>query len=255
MKNLLFSFILILYGIHVTAQEVEVNISADRPGMATGVDVMSQGKVQGEMGFEFGWGNENSITLPTTLFRYGILSFAEVRLQYDGTLAKETNILTDNTWKYHVEPICIGTKIRLYNGKKWIPEISFLANVTIPYTKECRDNQNVASQFYLLFHNQMNNRLSVDYNVGEEWSGTGDNPSTFLAICLGLSLVENVGAFVESYNYIQEQDGRTDFSPNVDFGFSYTPTNRIQFDLYSGFNCKEPKSNSYIGFGFAWLIN
>ena len=74
----LFSVSILLY-----AQD-EYVISADRPGMATGTDVMPFLKVQWGTGFESSWDGSPGFLLPTTMFRFGITHFAEIRLEYDG---------------------------------------------------------------------------------------------------------------------------------------------------------------------------
>ena len=71
MRKLLFAMLLLPLG--MVAQETEDSwMSPDRPGMATGTDVMPFKKVMWETGFEGDWVGAHSITLPTTMFRFGI---------------------------------------------------------------------------------------------------------------------------------------------------------------------------------------
>ena len=88
MKRFFLISLAIALAMGVSAQESATVISADRPGMATGVDVMPFKSVQWETGFQYDYSSgAHSITLPTTLFRLGITRFAEIRMEYDGTLA------------------------------------------------------------------------------------------------------------------------------------------------------------------------
>lgn len=232
----------------IQAQSDEICVSADRPGMATGAGVLDQGVVQWETGLEFGVGDEKYISLPTTMVRWGLTQFAEIRLQFDGAMNKS------DKWEYSVLPLTLGTKIKVFDGYKAVPQVSLMANLSIPSTKTQRDEIHVAPQLYLLCHNDINDWLALDYNVGEEWNGQNNIPSTFLALCMGFTLTDKFGAFAESYNYVTKGDEKTVFDPNVDFGFTYTPCRRLQLDTYAGFNLKEPKSAPYIGCGVAWLF-
>lgn len=228
----------------------DICISADRPGMATGVDIMPTKKIQWETGFQWDYINQShSFTLPTTMLRFGLSDFAELRLQYDGTFAENN---------YSIEPLILGTKIRVFDGWKWAPRISFMANLAIPSTPDLAKSMHIAPSLYLLFQNDITNWFNIGYNVGVEWNGEDATPATFLAVCLGFGITDNFGAFLESYNYFTRYNlstGKTAVDANLDFGFNYIVHPRIQLDLYASFNCQDPKSYSNIGLGIAWLIN
>lgn len=96
---LLFSFAAV--GLH--AQDVEnaepQSVAADRPGMATGVGVLPFKTIQWETGFQWDYADrQHSFTLPTTMLRFGVAPFAELRLEYDGTL------YSDAKWQYQESP-------------------------------------------------------------------------------------------------------------------------------------------------------
>ena len=211
--------------------------------------------MQFETGFQWDYSNgASAITLPTAMLRVGLSDFAELRLQYDGTLSENPSA----PWSYVVEPLTIGTKIRMLEGGRYLPAVSFMANLAIPSTTELAQLMHVAPSLYLLFQNDITDWFNVGYNVGVEWNGTDATPATFLAVCLGFGITNNLGAFLESYNYFTRYDlstGKTAVETNLDFGFNYIVHPRIQLDLYASFNCQDPKSYSNIGLGIAWLIN
>ena len=255
MKRIIF-FLLFLFSLFVSmAQESEFVISADRPGMATGVDILPFKKVQFETGFQWNYSDATSaITLPTAMLRVGLSDFAELRLQYDATLIENSA----TSCSYLVEPLIIGSKIRVLEGGRYLPAISFMANLAIPTTTELAQSMYVAPSLYLLFQNNITDWFNIGYNVGVEWNGTDATPTTFIAVCLGFSIIDNFGAFLESYNYFTRYDitsTKTAVETNLDFGFNYVVHSRIQLDLYASFNCQDPKYYSNIGLGIAWLIN
>lgn len=254
MRKLLLTVLLLPLGLF--AQETEDTwMAPDRPGMATGTEVIPFKKVMWETGFEGDWKTgAHSVTLPTTMFRFGITSFAELRVEYDGILQQD-----GKRWNYSPDPLVLGTKVRVFGGSekhKWIPKVSLMVNLEIPCTKEMASEMHVAPSVYALFSNDVTDWFNIGYNLGAEWDGVTAIPATFLAICLGFNITDNLGAFVESYNYFTKYGiGNTDADPNLDFGFNWMVHKRVQLDIYAGFSCLNPKDFSMIGLGVTWLIN
>ena len=237
-----------------TTEGDELWMEPDRPGMATGTGVMPFKKVMWETGFEAGLGNEYSILLPTTMFRFGIAPFAELRVEYDGLLLQQT----DKSWSYEVAPLIIGTKLRVFDGSeqyKWIPKVALMANLAIPCTRTMAEIMHVAPSMYALFSNDVTSWFNIGYNVGVEWDGLQPKPYTFLALCLGFSITEEVGAFVESYNYITDYGRNIAGECGLAAGFNFMVHERVQLDIYAAINAKDPAAESYVGLGVAWLIN
>lgn len=259
MRTKLLLLLLTFTALCMYAQDVEnaapLSVAADRPGMATGVGVLPFKTIQWETGFQWDYADrQHSFTLPTTMFRFGIAPFAELRLEYDGTLSRTTE-WNYTQWKYQVEPLILGTKIRVFDGWKAVPKISFLANIAIPITKEAYQSSHVAPSLYLLFENDVTDWLNLCYNLGAEWNGVDATPSTFLALCLGFTINDQWGAFVESYNYFTRLSTYTEADWNLDAGFTYMPHHRVQLDVYASINCQDPAIYSNVGLGVAWLIN
>lgn len=251
------SIMSLLLSIVISAQEMhdELWMEPDRPGMATGTGVMPFKKVMWETGFEWGKTDDcNSVVLPTTMLRVGISKFAELRLEYDGCLLHD-----GGKWSYKVEPIILGTKIKVFEGSeqhKWIPKISLMANLAIPSTKTLAEEMHVAPSIYALFSNDVNEWFNIGYNIGAEWDGYTATPATFLAVCLGFSITDNLGAFVECYNYFTKYGmGNTEAEANIDLGLNWLVHKKVQLDIYAGINCQDPKNGIMAGLGVAWLIN
>ena len=133
MKRFAFLFALMACTFALFSQEEEGSyVSADRPGMSTGPDVTPFLKVQWETGFESTLTGEHTITLPTTMIRFGVTRFAELRLEFDGVLSERYK----KKWEYEVCPLVLGTKVKIFDGYKWVPKISLMANLSIPLTRE-----------------------------------------------------------------------------------------------------------------------
>ena len=252
------TYILLLVTTVVMAQEVtqeELWMEPDRPGMATGTGVMPFKGVMWETGFEAAFGRDQyTVLMPTTMFRLGISKFAELRIEYDGALIRGD----EKKWSYEVAPLILGTKVRIFDGSeqyKWIPKTSLMVNLAIPSTPDLAKTTHLASSAYLLFSNDVTDWFNIGYNVGVEWDGTETKPWTFLALCLGFSITDHIGAFVESYNYITDYGKHFSIDCGLDAGFNFMVHDRVQLDVYGGFNARDPKASSYVGLGVAWLIH
>ena len=254
--RLLISFLwLAIVALQAQSTENIESVAADRPGMATGVGVLPFKTIQWETGIQWDYTNrQHAFTLPTTMLRFGVAPFAELRLEYDGTLYQTAELIATK-WDYQVEPLILGTKIRVFDGWKAVPKISFLANIAIPATNEAFHNSHVAPSLYLLFENDVTDWLNFCYNLGAEWNGVDAVPSTFVALCVGFVMGEQWGAFVESYNYFTRLHTHTEADWNLDAGFTYMPHHRVQLDVYASINCQNPQLYSNVGVGIAWLIH
>ncbi len=117
------------------AQAQDDGFTADRPGATTGSDVLPKGRVQWETGM--GWERskmENpsttTWTLNNSLLRWGFSRYAELRLQADA-------LYTTNADTHYggIANAALGTKVRLFEGRKALPAVSLLGNLLIPGCK------------------------------------------------------------------------------------------------------------------------
>ncbi len=139
----------------VLAQSEGTGFTADRPGATTGPDVIPKGRQQWETGVGYQHirmeGLETySWTLNTTLLRFGISDYAELRLQGDW------NKTGGDIYKYNGPAnVAIGTKVRLFDGWKFVPEVSLLGNVYVPSKHYDLMPDNWSGELDLLCQNQL----------------------------------------------------------------------------------------------------
>lgn len=246
MRRLLISIITLLTTTAAIAQEVE--FTADRPGASTGPAVVGHHVVQLEQGIQYdGDGAHGQFTFSNTLLRYGLLDGMELRLGGDGLIHHG-----DNRWRAAFSGLSVGTKIRCFEGRGAIPAISVMANLAIPYTgSRGFVVDHLAPSLYLLFENPVNDWLSIGYNVGTEWNGTQPAPQAFVALCLGFTLTERLGCFVESYNNF----ARHGSAYGIDFGMNYMVHECVQLDIAANIDACNPAHCWAVSMGIAWQIN
>lgn len=250
MKKLFLLGFLTLCSMAVYAQE-NVEFTADRPGASTGPSLVAPGVIQLEQGIQYdGDGGAGTFTFSNTLLRYGLFDAMELRLGGDWFLYQEAG--ASQRFKPAFSGLGVGTKIKCFDGQGAIPAVSVLADFAIPHTASQGFNTDcLAPSLYLLFENPVNDKLSIGYNLGAEWDGSLPAPTTFAALCFGIAATENIGCFVESYNYFSKIGNVY----AVDFGFNWMVGKKVQIDLAANLDLLNPSQCWSISCGVAWQIN
>lgn len=233
------------------AQEELPEFPADRPGHTWGADVLPHHKVSWENGFGFESCPDGSrtITLTSTIVRYGIFKNVELRIGTDFQLHKDG---PDAKYAFGVAPLTVGAKFKAYESTNWLPSIGLLAELQLPYVGS-KDlvPPHLAPSMYILFDHSITDWFSLCYNVGAIWDGETAIPQTFLSLALYFNITDQVGAFVESYNYLHP-DGNQFMT---DFGFTWMPSRRVQLDISCDLDLLNLGKYYAIGCGVSWMIN
>ena len=243
-KSLFVLLLLFMGGLFVYAQG-EVEFTADRPGASTGPSVVGHNVIQLEQGIQCD--SDRTFTFSNTLLRYGLFPNMELRLGGDAFVYDE-----NNAFKAAFSGLSLGTKIKCFEGAGAIPAVSVLADFAIPYTASAGFNvDHLAPSLYLLFENPVNDWFSIGYNVGAEWDGALPSPTAFTALCLGFSVTETLGCFVEGYNYFS----RLGNINAMDFGLNWMVGRKVQLDLAANLDLCNPAQCWSVSCGVAWQIN
>lgn len=245
----LFLLLLCVSGSLMTARAQEqAEFTADRPGVSTGPAVVGHKVIQLEQGLSYDVADGTSaFTFSNTLFRYGLFPNMELRLGGDGFLYKD-----NNAFKAAFSGLSVGTKIKCFEGRDAVPAVSVLADFAVPHTASAGFSvDHLAPSLYLLFENPVNDWFSIGYNVGAEWNGTFPGPAAFAAVCFGFCATEDLGCFVESYNYF----GSLGNQYAVDLGFNWMVGRKVQLDLAANLDILNPAQCWSVSCGVAWQIN
>lgn len=264
MKRIYLIIIHVLIGISVAAREPiihdtiqHITIPVEHVGMATGmvtdVEVLPFKKVQLEMSMQYEYTNGgHGIYLPITTVRIGVSHFAEMSIEYAGVLQSGPK-----QWEYTVQPLVLCTKMRLYEGKKWIPKMTAMASLAIPSTTLLARTTHVAPSVALLFQNDISEKWHISYVAGLEWNGESPAPITMVALSVGYNFIEEFSIFAENFIYFGPivMGEKLKTNVNVDIGFNYLIHPRVDIGAYVAINCQNPKEFTSMMMGVAWLIN
>lgn len=264
---------------HHHAEENEIWLSADRPGAGTGSEVLDRGFIQWETGFEvLHTMGAHVLTMPTTLFRFGVHKRVELRMEYTGTWMvfdhPDADPKTPDEHLYSPLPLYVGTKILLcdHHGgsleQPWIPRTALLCDIGLPISQVLVKTMPIAGTVDLLFENEVTEWLSLGYDVGVQWNEWAPTPDVFVSLGVNFEPTDHLGLFIESFNSfdpdaINLKTGKTytHCHINMDFGITYAVHPRVQLDAYAGFNIYNtepmisfPQNYAFFGLGITWLI-
>lgn len=264
---------------HHHVEQNEIWLSADRPGEGTGSEVLDRGFIQWETGFEcLHTLGTHLLSMPTTLFRFGLHKRVELRLEYTGALTlfdhPDAAPTTPDEHLYILAPLEIGTKILLWDHhggsleQAWIPRTAVLCNLGLPISKSLAKDLPVSGSVDLLFENEVTEWLSLGYDVGVQWNEWAPAPDIFVSLGINFEATDHLGLFIESFNLfdpdaINLNTGKTytHCHINLDFGLTYAVHPRVQLDAYAGFNIynsetilSHPQNYVFFGLGVTWLI-
>jgi hypothetical protein len=250
-------FYIILLSANANAQSIDtIPFVADRPGFATPPDVVSCRKVQLENGFQYTNFFEGDIHVENFLFssllvRYGLVKFAELRVTTDFAY----NIVQDSTGPttmYGLNPVTIGTKIKLLSQQKVIPNISLLFNLTLPFIgKQEFLPKTFTPSLYLLMSNNLTENLSLCYNYGLTWFGGSEALLHFYTICFNVHLHPKWDVFMEGYGFATLHAYP---SFNMDTGVAFLINDNLQVDFSASGSITSIRDFYLFNMGIAWKI-
>ncbi|MFC2513336.1 MAG: hypothetical protein ACFNVZ_01105 [Prevotella melaninogenica] len=145
---------------------------------------MKPGKIDWETGIVLEWDRRNgeharTFTINTSMFRLGLTPQAEVRLQIDECI---THTPEGNFGG--IANAAIGTKIKVYEGGKVFPKVSFMGTILIPGGSNADYlPKHVGIQAHLLFENE----LSSKFTLGYTWEVNGMEIQRVLTFSLVLT--------------------------------------------------------------------
>jgi hypothetical protein len=228
----------------------------DRPDLTESATIVPKGALQIETGFVFegdksGGVKTNNFSLLTTLLRYGVNEYFELRLGSSLNMNK-TEVAGESTSIFGVNYVDVGMKLKMVEGDGLKPQIAFLTMVIIPKSgEEEYSPEYLTPSLALAFSQDLSKKFSLGYNIGAVWNGLTAKPAAKYSVALAYSLAEKLGSFVEIYGYFpQDQQGINIF----DFGLTYLLKHNLQLDASAGFGLSEVSPDYFVNAGVSWRI-
>lgn len=215
-------------------------IATDRPSAQTDNSYTLYHKafqVESGLMYSFSDGNNQLMSLPNLLLRYG--GFENIEFRFS------TDLLYNNTEnEFSINPIQLGTKIQIIRKEEF--QLATLSMITL-------DSNNQNTNIKIVGNNLIANTFSIGYTLGHNFSVIKNNNSLNYSIFLSNSFSEKFGVFLEFYGLSYYTNINANHAINFDFGGSFKLSDVMQVDAYFG---KGLKSDMYFAsVGFSYLFN
>ena len=190
----------------------------------------------------------NSWSIPSTLFRYGLLNGFELELNIP--------IIKEKLWKNdHLihsinkfDDIQIGFSINLWKEKKLLPETAIMIRAILPTDKKFNLGE-FGKIVSLNFLNKISKNLSFNYNIGHVQE-TNNTSSYFYIVNLSYQTSNKLHFFLENFGDLHNKNLT---SHNINLGGGYNLSDKIILDISAS---KGLNTNIfYVGGILTWIIN
>jgi len=236
---------LLCCSITLAAQE----IITDRPDQTESSSTIRKGNLQIESGLLLEFlgedisYSERNILSPTTLIRYGLLDFAELRI-----VSQIESVKNNSTSVTGISDLEIGTKLQLLKKEKSLLEIALLSHIIIPTGSKEVSSNTTGSINKLCVSHRSNTNISIAYNLGYNYFGSGKGNPTY-SFVLGSAINDKASVYLEPYGELIEFE---DNVININSGITYLMKDNFQLDFSFGTGINH--IFNYTAIGFSWNI-
>lgn len=240
--------ILLLISYFSNAQEIET-IQTDRPDQTETPSVVPKKMIQIESGFSYQKNKtkNKTITLPSTLWKYGVNDNFEFRLISEFSIENDLTIKTSG-----LKPILIGCKIKISDEKGIFPKTAFIGHLSLPKVATIQyKTEYYAPEFRFAMQHTLSKKINLSYNLGSEWDGNTLEPTFIYTISTGYSISKKTATYFEVFGFAPQKENT---NHNIDGGITYLINDNFMLDLSSGFGISKNAPKYYIAFGFSFRI-
>ncbi len=228
-----FIFMLLLGAFPIDA--LTQTIATDRPLQSATTSTVPKGKLQLETGINYSisGADDNNIALhnlalPNALLKLGVANFFELRFSTSFNRRRLSSEFGGFSNTQGFDDFKMGFKWRLTQPEEGRTQLSILSEVVAPTGTFSENVFGIKSA--LLVSKQINNNVSMLYNLGYNYFGEGNGDFTYTAN-IGIGLSDRLGFAVEAYGAYQNFET---FSLNGNMGVTYLITNFFQIDYSFG---------------------
>jgi Putative MetA-pathway of phenol degradation len=230
--------------------QVQSPIQLDRPDQTECPFITPKNYIQIENGFTFEKtkAGKTALSIPTSLWKYGINDKLEIRVVTEITTEKTNSGLFTG-----ISPITFGFKTALFEENGILPKTSFIGHLTSSNigSKEYRTSH-IAPSFRFTMQHTVIKRVSLAYNIGAEWNGETPEQNYIYTLTTGITLSEKLGYYAELYGFLaksQAPDNR------CDTGFTYLLNTDLMIDVSLGLGFKASNLKNYASLGVSYRFN
>lgn len=218
-------------------------IQLDRPDQTECPFITPPKYIQVENGFtlENAINGMQSISYPTSLWKYGINEKFELRLI--------TELATENR-QPGLKPLILGFKASLFEEKGILPKTSFIGHITSSRLgTKAFQTAYIAPSFRFTMLHMLSEKVSLAYNVGAEWDGETPQHILIYTLTTGVSLTEKLGCYAEIFGFVPKTDSS---DHRIDGGLTYLVSNDVMVDFSGGIGLENSTLKNYLSLGISY---
>ncbi|MEO5999381.1 MAG: transporter [Chitinophagaceae bacterium] len=233
-----------------TAGKKLIEMSVDMPDETQETDLLEKGNWQVETAYLhniYKEGKHSSIW--QGFFRYGISKHVELRLLLEAGSELQRYIEETVQSTY---PAAASAKILLLKDHKFLPDISLVFYLQLPFYRISKDKKAYWSPIFLLaFQNELGKKWKLDYNAGIQQEAFSTRWAWVGNASLHCKLLENWELFTEYFAQYQHGEGP---QHNLGGGIACQVNNYIEVFAMAGGTVNYDASNHYFNSGVAFKI-
>jgi hypothetical protein len=245
-----FIIVLVLYGcaLHSYGQEEEMN--TDRPDQTEETHVVNKGQFQLETGLlynDFDTGRNAFIN--RTVIRYGISKKWEVGLLLEQGQERDRYIEETVQSTY---PLAIRIKTAVLENHTWLPDITLIAYLQLPYTSlHTKGGWRTSPSIMAAFLHEVGTNWKIEYNAGFQQEAFSTYVNWLVNGSIHYELMKKAELFA---GYFSQFRAHEDPFHNIDVGLSYKIKENIQIDLAGGSSILSDERNQFLTAGISIAI-
>jgi hypothetical protein len=242
----------------VARGQVEPPLVTDRPDQTESSSVVPQWRLQIETGVSYEWVEtgsdeyENNTNYGSTLLRFGVLKFLELRLGTD--MLNHQSKLPNGAprGEFGMSPIGFGFKVALMQEDGLFPEMAFLTGWQVPKTgRESFASDKWQHSYIIAISYTLSERWGFGYNIGYEFEGAFEVNRFVYSLAFGYALAEKWGMYLETYT---SKTGKNPFDFRADAGVTWLIVPNFQLDFSGGLGITKISPIGFISAGLSWRI-
>jgi len=247
-----------LFILSITRGQEEAPMITDRPDQTESSSVVPLWRLQIETGILNEWvesggdSYEQNTSFGSTLLRFGVLKFLELRLGTDMLNHRSklpTGIARD---EFGMSPIGFGFKAALMQENGWRPEMAFLTGWQVPKTgRESFASDKWQHSYIIALSYTLSERWGFGYNLGWEFEGAFEVNRFIYSLSFGYALADKWGMFLETFT---NKTGKNPFDVRADAGVTWLVLPNFQLDLSGGLGISKISPIGFISAGLSWRI-
>lgn len=253
--QLLLTLCLIISATAAFSQTEKPDLVTDRPDQTEAPVLVPAGGLQVETGFIYesnkeGVLHQTNLTYNTTLIKYGINEFVELRFITE-YLGEKISGESSSSKITGFSPMAFGVKIKLADEKGAWPQAALIGHLNVNTGSREFNADYTSADFRFTFAHTLSEKFALSYNLGVEWSGETPEATFAYTLSLGYNISSKLGVFVESYSFFPEAakaDNR------CDAGLTYKITPVVQWDISGGFGLSSNAPDSFVSTGLSFRV-